>query len=158
MNITIRHAEPEDYGHVIEVVDAWWGGRRMADMLPKLFFVHFRQTTFVAEVGGRIAGFITGFRSQTSPEQAYVHFVGVDPACRTRGIGSALYDRFFAAVRALGSVEVSAVTAPVNRTSIAFHAAIGFEVLAGDAEAGGVAYTADYDGPGEHRVRLRRRL
>ena len=37
----IRHAEPADYGRVIGRVNAWWGGRDMAPMLPQLFFVHF---------------------------------------------------------------------------------------------------------------------
>ena len=45
----LRHAEPADYGRVIDVIDEWWGGREMAAMLPKLFFVHFRDTSFVAE-------------------------------------------------------------------------------------------------------------
>ena len=35
----------------------------MADMLPKLFFVHFRQTSFVAGHGDSIAGFLIGFVS-----------------------------------------------------------------------------------------------
>jgi GNAT superfamily N-acetyltransferase len=148
MAITIRHAEPADYGPIIQVVDAWWGGRRMADMLPRLFFVHFRPTSFVAEAGGRVVGFLAGFRSQTHPEQAYVHFIGVDPASRASGVGRALYERFFEAARAFGCVEVHGVTSPFNRTSIAFHAAMGFDVLGGDAESGGVPYTAGYDGPG----------
>ena len=38
----------------------------MAAMLPKLFFVHFRDTSFVAEDDGDLAGFLCGFRSQTS--------------------------------------------------------------------------------------------
>ena len=52
----------------------------MAAMLPKLFFVHFRDTSFVAEDDGALAGFLCGFRSQTFPDEAYIHFVGVDPA------------------------------------------------------------------------------
>jgi hypothetical protein len=42
--IRIRLAEPSDHARVIAVLDEWWGGRRMVDMLPKLFFVHFRET------------------------------------------------------------------------------------------------------------------
>lgn len=155
---SVRHAEPGDHPAVIRVVDAWWGGRRMADMLPRLFFVHFRPTSFVAEEGGRLVGFLAGFRSQTDPALAYVHFVGVDPACRVAGVGRALYERLFEAARALGAAEVRAVTSPRNRGSLAFHRAMGFEVLDGDAEADGVPYTTDYDGPGESRVRLRRTL
>lgn len=152
----IRHAEAGDYAPIIAVVDAWWGGRRMADGLPKLFFVHFRDTSFVALEEGAIRGFLCGFRSQTFPDQAYIHFVGVDPAAKGRGIGRMLYERFFAAVGAIGCIEVRCVTSPVNRASIAFHRAMGFELLPGDAEVDGVAVTRDYDGPGGDRVRFRR--
>ena len=130
----------------------------MADMLPRLFFVHFRSTSFVAEADGRPVGFVAGFRSQTDPDQGYIHFVGVDPRWRARGVARALYARFFEAVRALGSREVRCVTSPSNRGSLAFHAALGFEVLPGDAEQDGVQYVTDHDGPGESRVLLRRVL
>jgi ribosomal protein S18 acetylase RimI-like enzyme len=143
----LRHAEPADYGRVIEVIDHWWGGRPMAAMLPKLFFVHFRDTSFVAEDDEGLAGFLCGFRSQTYADEAYIHFVGVDPARRGAGLGRALYDRFFAAVAP--RTVVRAVTSPVNERSVAFHQAIGFEVERVDA---------DYDGRGEARVLLVRNL
>jgi len=155
---TLRHAEPSDYPPLVGVVDAWWGGRHMADMLPKLFFVHFRPTSFVAEARGRVAGFLAGFRSQSFPEQAYIHFVGVDPAFRMAGVARALYQRFFAAARELGCTEAHGVTSPSNTGSLHFHAAMGFDFLPGDATKDGVPYTADYDGRGEPRVRLRKRL
>jgi ribosomal protein S18 acetylase RimI-like enzyme len=147
--IEYRHVEPKDYGPIIGVLNEWWGGRQMADMLPKLFFVHFRDTSFVAHEGGAIRGFLIGFRSQTHPEQAYVHFIGVDPGTRGAGIGKALYERFFEAVRALGCREVHCVTSPVNAGSIAFHTSIGFEAI---------ETAIDYDGPGEDRVRFRRAI
>ncbi|MCC6792265.1 MAG: GNAT family N-acetyltransferase [Thermomicrobiales bacterium] len=158
MDFEIRHAEPKDYAPIIAVVDEWWGGRQMADGLPKLFFVHFRETSFVAESQGTIRGFVTGFRSQSYPEQAYIHYVGIDPATRGSGLGRTLYQRFFEAARTLGCSEVQCVTSPANTTSISFHKAMGFECLLGDAEAGGVPYSTDYDGPGGSRVRFRRTL
>ena len=142
----IRHAEPSDYERVVGVIDEWWGGRQMAAMLPKLFFVHFRDTSFVAEDDGGLAGFLCGFRSQTYADEAYVHFVGVDPGRRGSGLGRELYERFFAAVAP--RTIVRAVTAPVNESSVAFHRAIGFEVERIDD---------DYDGQGEARVLLVRR-
>lgn len=142
----IRHAEPADYGRVIEVIDEWWGGRQMAAMLPKLFFVHFRDTSFVADDGGELAGFLCGFRSQTFADEAYVHFVGVDPQRRGSGLGRELYERFFRAVAPRSVVR--AVTSPVNERSVEFHRAIGFEVERVDE---------DYDGRGESRVLLVRR-
>lgn len=143
----IRHAEPSDYATVIASIDDWWGGRRMAAMLPKLFFVHFRDTSFVAEQDGELVGFLCGFRSQTFPDEAYVHFVGVSPAARGSGLGRELYERFFAAVAP--RTVVRCVTSPVNEASVAFHTAIGFEVERIDD---------DYDGSGESRVLLVKHL
>ena len=103
MTVVIRHAQPSDYGRVIGRVNAWWGGRDMAPMLPKLFFLHFEGTSFVAErEDGQLAGFLVGFVSQTDPEEAYIHFVGVDPEERGTGLGRELYERFFETVRAHG--------------------------------------------------------
>jgi ribosomal protein S18 acetylase RimI-like enzyme len=143
--VLIRPAEPGDYPRVHAVIDDWWGGRPMAAMLPKLFFVHFRDTSFVAEDDdGSLAGFLCGFRSQTYAHEAYIHFVGVDPGRRTAGLGRALYARFFEAVPERSVVR--AVTSPLNERSVAFHQALGFEVERVDD---------DYDGRGEARVLLR---
>jgi ribosomal protein S18 acetylase RimI-like enzyme len=144
--VAIRYAEPADHARVAAVIDDWWGGRAMRDMLPRLFFTHFRDTSFVAEdESGALAGFLCGFLSQTFPEQAYVHFVGVAPAHRGAGLAGELYERFFEAARAAGRSSVHCVTSPQNTGSIAFHTRIGFEV---EAEV------PNYDGAGESRVLL----
>ena len=147
MPTELRHAEPGDYPHVIAVLDEWWGGRQMSTMLPKLFFVHFRDTSFVAEDAAGLAGFLCGFRSQTFADEAYVHCVGVDPARRGGGVGRRLYERFFDSVAP--RCVVRAVTSPVNEGSIAFHRSLGFE---------GERVDDDYDGRGAARVLLVKRL
>ena len=131
------------------MIDDWWGGRAVRDMLPRLFFTHFRQTSFVAEEDGELAGFLCGFLSQTHPDQAYCHFVGVAPSHRKSGLASELYERLFEAARAAGRTSVHCVTSPKNTASIAFHTRIGFEVT---------AEVAGYDGSGESRVLLQKRL
>ncbi len=60
-----------------------------------------------------------------------------------------LYTEFFALARAEGWTTVSAVTAPVNTGSIAFHRAMGFAVT---------GPLADYDGPGQDLVHFERAL
>jgi ribosomal protein S18 acetylase RimI-like enzyme len=145
----IRHAKPSDYGRVIGRVNVWWGGRDMAPMLPKLFFLHFEGTSFVAEEGEDLVGFLIGFLSQTADNEAYIHFVGVAPEHRGEGLGRTLYERFFDEVRAQGRTSVRCVTSPVNQESVAFHEALGFEVD---------RLVEDYDGPGEDRVLLVKRL
>ena len=124
----------------------------MSDMLPKLFFVHFKPTSFVAEHEGRIVGFVIGFVSQTFPEEAYIHFVGVHPEFRKNGLARALYERFFAAARKLGCRTVRCVTSPVNKGSIAFHRRMGFSVEDSDQIVDGIPVVEGYDGKGEGRV------
>ena len=146
----IRHAKPSDYGRVIGRINVWWGGRDMAPMLPKLFFLHFEGTSFVAEdEDGDLVGFVCGFLSQTKDDEAYIHFVGVTPDKRGEGLGRTLYERFLTEVRANGRTVVRCVTSPVNRASVEFHQALGFEVE---------RVVPDYDGPGEDRVLLVKRL
>ena len=157
-NITIRHADPADYDQVINQIDAWWGGRRMAVMLPRLFFTHFRPWTFVAVRGDDVIGFLAAFQSQTDPRLIYCHFIGVDPGFRDQGIGEALYQRLFSEAALKGCEEVLAVTSPENRASIAFHTRIGFLPITGQNQRGDIPYAADYDGPGEDRVRFRKLL
>lgn len=148
----IRHAEPSDYQPIIAVVDEWWGGRKMADMLPKLFFVHFQPTSFVAEHNGMVAGFVTGFVSQTVPDEAYIHFVGVHPEFRKQGLACALYEKFFAAVADLGCRTVRCVTSPLNKGSILFHQSMGFSVMGSEKMVDGIPVFEGYDGKGEDRV------
>jgi SAM-dependent methyltransferase/GNAT superfamily N-acetyltransferase len=146
----LRPIEAGDYEHVIRRVDEWWGGRSMVPMLPRLFFTHFDQTSIVAaDPGdGRPVGFLCGFRSQTDPVIAYIHFVGVDPDWRGAGLGRSLYEWFFERVLALGCGRVECVTSPINTGSRAFHAAMGFSERIVD----------DHDGRGEARVVLSRPL
>lgn len=149
----IRHASPNDYAPVIAVLDEWWGGRAMTDMVPRLFFTKFRPTSFVIERPGDdaapgIRAFLCGFVSETDPADAYIHFVGVHPDERGTGVGRRLYERFFAEVTALGCARVNCVTGPVNTGSVAFHTAMGFSSKV----------VADYDGRGNDRVVFERRL
>jgi GNAT superfamily N-acetyltransferase len=154
VRLSIRPADSADYDRIIGELDAWWGGRAMSTMLPRLFFTHFRPWTFIAEDAEGIAGFLAGFQSQSDLQQAYCHFIGVHPRARGRGVGEALYQRLCADALARGCREVLAVTSPLNTGSIAFHRRLGFVPLPGDSDVAGVPFTPDYDGPGEDRVRL----
>ncbi len=145
---TIRGLRAHDYESVIAVLDEWWGGRQMAPMLPRLFFDHFYDSGLAAEQDDRLVGFLIGFRSQAEPGVAYIHFVGVAPELRGKGLGRALYRRFFADVRLLGCSTVRCVTSPVNTGSVAFHRSMGFSDR----------LHTDHDGPGVDRVVFNRDL
>ena len=158
VDVHIRHLESSDYPHIISVINDWWGGRSMADMLPKLFFIHFRQTSFVAEYRENIVGFLVGFVSQTLSDEAYIHFVGVHPDFRMKGLGGELYERFFDSTKKLGCNVVRCVTSPVNKGSISFHLRMGFSIEEGTKNIGNIQVVENYDGKGEDRVLFFKRL
>jgi predicted GNAT superfamily acetyltransferase len=147
-DISLRTARPADYDAIIAVVDDWWG-RPIRSALPRLFLDHFHDTSFIAERSGELAGFIVGFCSPARRDCAYIQFVGVAPGERRSGLARLLYETFFELAADDGRRVVRAVTAPVNSTSIAFHAAMGFTVT-GPIE--------DYDGPSSAKVLFEKRL
>jgi ribosomal protein S18 acetylase RimI-like enzyme len=124
--IALRPVEPGDYEYVVSI-DPWGGGRKMAALLPRLFFEHFGRTTTIAvdSETRRIVGFVCGFVSQTDPDVAYIHFIGIDPERRGAGAGKALYEWFFSQAVTRGCRRVTCVTAPQN-TGSAPSAAMGF--------------------------------
>lgn len=152
-----RFRRPTDADHpaVVGVVDEWWAGRRVRALLPRLWFGHFAGSSWIVESeDGRLLGFVVGFVSPDHPTEAYIHMVGTNPNHRKRGLGHALYERFFEDARAKGARRVTAVTWPGNQISVRFHAAMGFRPDDGPGTQrlyGTVAYP-DYDGEGEDRV------
>jgi ribosomal protein S18 acetylase RimI-like enzyme len=124
----------------------------MTEMLPKLFFVHFHDTSFVAEVDGEIVGFLIGFLSQIYQNEAYVHFLGVHPNFRKQGVALKLYEHFFQEVQIRGRRIVRLVTATVNKESIAFHTHIGFKIEPQETKIDGISFYPNYDGQGNDRV------
>lgn len=151
VGLRARHLAEDDHLRVLGVLDTWWGGLKGAAgsteralLLPRLYFQHFTTTGFLVERGGGdIAAFLVGFLSQTDPESAYVHFVGVDPELHGQGVGRGLYRAFFALARSHGRRSVHCVTSPENTASRAFHTRLGFTAS---------AVKPDYDGPGLDRV------
>lgn len=152
-----RGLRESDHATVIAVVDGWWGGRPVADKLPRLFFRLFCETSFAVEEDGDLVAFLIGIVGSPADE-AYVHFVGVHPEHRLGGLGRRLYEEFFEKAHGRGCRSVRAITSPVNGGSIAFHERMGFEVVGGDRQTGGVSVHPDYDGDGKEKVVFRRDL
>ena len=155
-DLRFRRPTEADHPAIVDRVDEWWGdGRRLHDLLPRLWFQHFAGTSWIAETAnGRLAGFLVGFVSPDHPDTAYVHMVATDPNLRRRGVGRSLYARFITDVAERGVRTVRAITWPGNRRSVAFHRALGFDLDDGPGTQrlyGTPAY-ADYDYPGEDRA------
>lgn len=154
----IRSVKGSDYYVISPLINEWWGGRNMSDKLPKLFFDHFTQTSFIAEKDGKFVGFLIGSLSQTHSNEAYIHFVGVHPEYRKHHIGKHLYNKFFNVVKQNNRSIVRCVTSPVNKVSIAYHTKMGFEIEDGDRIIEGLSLNTDYDGPNQDRVLFVKKL
>lgn len=150
--MNIRHAEPSDYEKVAPVINDWWGGRQMKDKLPRLFFEHFQNTSFIAEADENLIGFLIGFLSQTNPAESYIHFVGVHPDYRKVQVGKKLYEAFYREAKKAGGKTVRCITSPVNKVSIAYHRNMGFSIEKGDKVVEGVPVFSNYDGLNQDRV------
>jgi ribosomal protein S18 acetylase RimI-like enzyme len=158
--LSIRPPSEADHAAIVRRVDEWSGGRRVRQTLPRLWFQHFTGTSLIAEVDGRLTGFLVGFVSPDHPHEAYVHLVAVDPNLRRRGVARAMYERFFELTAARGARRVRAVTWPGDRGAIGFHRAMGFrpEEGPGSQRIYGTPAYPDYDDDGEDRVVLVRDL
>jgi ribosomal protein S18 acetylase RimI-like enzyme len=156
-----RRPTEADHAEIVRQVDEWWGGRRLHDILPRLWFQHFTGTSWVVEdASGRLVGFLVGFISPDRPDEAYIHMVGTGPNHRRSGLGRALYERFYEDARGAGARRVSAITWPGNRVSVGFHRAMGFVPAAGAGTSNlyGTPAYPDYDAEGGDRVVFSREL
>ncbi len=149
----IRKLSADDYEYVIARVNEWWGGRNVVDMLPRLFFDHFCNTSFVFVSDGRVVGFVVGFLSDAHVDVAYIHFTGVDPEYRKSGVASSLYKEFIEVARINNRKYVKCVTSPSNSHSLAYHQKMGFVPSKQDDNSIPLEID-DYDGEGNHRVLL----
>lgn len=151
----IRSAGPEDHTRIIAVLPDWWDGRDLTSMVPMVFLLHFHTTSLIVEHGDVLIAFLIGFDSQSYEHEAYIHFAGVHPDYRGRGIGRSMYERFFERCRQEGRHIVRACTSPVNVNSIAFHQKMGFFLEDGGGRVNGIKVFLDYNRPGDHKVRFK---
>ena len=47
--LRFRRPTEADHAQIVGQVDDWWGGRRLHDILPRLWFQHFTGTSWVVE-------------------------------------------------------------------------------------------------------------
>ena len=96
--ITIEPATAEDLQRVIDIDHAMTGSAK-AEFWYEYFYRQSARSNslfLVARVGGEVAGYITGsvrVWEFGSPPAGWIHAIGIDPAYRKNGIGTALFQR-----------------------------------------------------------------
>ena len=156
--VSIRNAQPSDHEKVISVMPEWWGGRDLSSSVLKVFFIHFSNTTYIAEINNELVGFLVGFMSQSEENVGYVHFAGVHPNFRKSGIGRLLVERFYESCKKNNRWIVKSCTSPINKLSIAFHKKLGCIIEPGDGIIDGVPVTLNYLGKDNPKVLFKKEL
>jgi predicted GNAT superfamily acetyltransferase len=157
-NIIIRNGKPSDHEHIVSVMPEWWGGRNLSSSVLKVFFMHFNNTTYIAEIDNNLIGFLIGFLSQSEENTGYIHFVGVHPNYRKAGIGRLLYQNFFNTCIANKRSIVKSCTSPINKLSINFHLHMGFIIEPGDGVVDGIPITVNYLRKDDPKVLFKKEL
>lgn len=84
----------------------------------------FASTSMVAEVDGRVVGFVIGYLRPQAPETVFVWQVAVEHEQRGQGIGAALLDTLLDTVAGAGVSALETTIAPDNPASVAMFAAV----------------------------------
>ncbi|RDI69446.1 diaminobutyrate acetyltransferase [Nocardia pseudobrasiliensis] len=84
----------------------------------------FRATSVVVEIGGDIAGFVTGYLRPQAPDVLFIWQVAVDHAYRGRGLSVAMLDHLVNNVAAQGISTLETTVSPDNEASLAMFAAL----------------------------------
>ncbi len=142
-----RHITKQDFNHIVEVIDRWWGGP-ISTFAHPIFFYELGDKALVVEERGKMIGFLLGFVAHEPAPTGYVHLVGIHPDYRRRGVGRLLYETFTETCRGAGCIRMKAITTTGNDGSRSFHLALGWH--AEEIE--------DYAGPDRRRVVLTKDL
>lgn len=77
----------------------------------------FADTCVVAESGGRIVGWISGYRPPSHPEHIFVWQVAVDRSARGLGLGGRMLDELIARPAAKGATALTTTVTETNQAS-----------------------------------------
>ena len=91
-----RKAEPADGKAMYELVKEMGGLELNTAYFYILFCIDFADTCVVAEVDGKLAGFVLGHRPPERPDAVFVWQVGVAPWMRKQGLARKLLEAFLA--------------------------------------------------------------
>ena len=150
----VRNAFPNDFIEIANKSREWGDTVIERESIYHILVEHFKETCFVAEDRGQMIGYLIGIRSQSHPEQSYMHLIQVAPKMRGNGIGRRLFNQFQSAVKSMGCTKIITITKPENKQCVGFYNAMGYHVANGvnTVDVDGVQATKDYNGPGKHMI------
>lgn len=123
--VVIRRYVPSDLAQVVDLDKSVFGG--YDPQLFSTFYEYYPRTILVAEMFGRVVGFVIGFKH--TPFEGRIFWLAVRPGYQNRGIGRRLMIALLKAFRSLGAISATLEVRISNRRAQALYAAMGFDVI-----------------------------
>lgn len=143
--VIVRKLQPRDLAEVLEIDREVLGGYDLP--IFTAFYEFHPSTTLVAEVNGRVAGFVLGFKH--TPFEGRIFWLAVHPAFQSRGIGSRLLIDVLRIFRVMGALSATLEVRIGNKKAQSLYYDLGFEAT---------SVHPSYYSNGEAAIIMRRRL
>lgn len=120
----------------------------------KIMLRYFKDTCFIANCEGRIAGFVLGFISQTQDKTFFLWQIGVNPSMQGKGVGQIFLKTVEKNIKKKGIERIELTIAPKNKPSQRLFEKNGYSVISQRedevVEFKNKKAIKDYYGPGAH--------
>ena len=123
--LMVRRLQPKDLEAAVEIDREVLGGYDPA--IFSAFCQYHPYTSLVAEVGGRIAGFVLGFKH--TPFEGRVFWLAVRPPFQGRGVGLRLMLEVLRAFRQIGSLSATLEVRVSNKKAHSLYSMLGFRMI-----------------------------
>ena len=123
--LMVRRLQPSDLETVQAIDREVLGGYDPA--IFSAFCQYHPYTSLVAEVGGRIAGFVLGFKH--TPFEGRVFWLAVKPGYQCRGIATRLMLDTFKIFRQMGALSATLEVRVSNKKAQALYYTLGFQMI-----------------------------
>jgi ribosomal-protein-alanine N-acetyltransferase len=123
--VLIRRFRPDDLKEAIEIDQEVCGGYDAT--IFAAFYEYHPESTLVAEVGGKVAGFVLGFKQ--TPFEGRVFWLAIKPGYQSRGIGMRLMRNVLGVFRGKGALSATLEVRVSNKKAQWLYSNLGFYMI-----------------------------
>ena len=123
--LMVRRLQPKDLEVALEIDREVFGGYDPA--IFSAFCQYHSYSSLVAEVGGKIAGFVLGFKH--TPFEGRVFWLAVRPCFQGLGVGLRLMLEVLRAFRRMGALSTTLEVRVSNKKAHSLYSMLGFRMI-----------------------------
>ncbi len=123
--VLIRVFKPNDLAEALDIDREVFGGYDPS--IFTAFYEYHPATTLIAEINGRVAGFVLGFKHM--PLEGRVFWLAVRPAYQNMGVGTKLLATILSVFRRMGAVSATLEVRVSNKKAQSLYSGMGFRMI-----------------------------